>query len=379
MVSAMEKKYVNKGAFMTGLNEMIVVDEENVDSVEDAALRESIRSQLAVHLPVDPDKVLLRVECVGICGSDVHYFHEGQCGTFFLDAGRDIPYMLGHEAAGTVVEVGANVKHLKVGDRVCCEPGKACGKCEFCKMGRYNLCRDVIFWATPPVQGCYMRYVEFYADLCYKLPETMSCKAGAMIEPFATALFATETGEVSTGDSVLIMGSGCQGLMALLACKAKGAENIILCDLEDARLEKAMELGATAVINNGKISEEDFYRRVRELTDGGARVVIEAIGNKTTIRQAGELARRGGVVVLLGMPPEDVIPFNINAIMDNEVQIRPIFRYRNIFERCVEYAGTSCPVEKVISHEYKLDDIQRGFEDAIHRKNEVVKAAIIID
>ena len=375
----MEKKYLNKGAFMTDLNRMIVVDENTVDSVEDAELRASMKSQLEVHLPVDPDKVLLRIECVGICGSDVHYFHEGQCGTFFLNKERDIPYMLGHEAAGVVVEVGANVKNLKVGDRVCCEPGKACGKCEFCKMGRYNLCRDVIFWATPPVQGCYMRYVEFYADLCYKLPENMTTEAGAMIEPFATALFATETGEVGKGDTVLIMGSGCQGLMALLACKAKGAANVILCDLEDNRLARAMELGATAVINNGKVSEEEFYRQVRELTDGGPRVVIEAIGNKTTIRQAGELARRGGVVVLLGMPPENVIPFNINAVMDNEVQIRPIFRYRHIFERCVDYVSTSCPVEKVISHEYQLDDIQQAFEDAINKKNEVVKAAVIID
>ncbi len=106
--------------------------------------------------------------------------------------------------------------------------------------------------------------------------------------------------------------------------------------------------------------------------------MIEAIGNAVTIRQAGELARRGGVVVLLGMPPEDVIPFNINAIMDNEVQIRPIFRYRYIFPECIKAASTSCPIEKVISDEYELDDIQTAFEDSISRKNEVVKAAVRI-
>ncbi|MDO5459484.1 MAG: zinc-binding dehydrogenase, partial [Eubacteriales bacterium] len=114
------------------------------------------------------------------------------------------------------------------------------------------------------------------------------------------------------------------------------------------------------------------------LTDGGPRVVIEAIGNAVTIRQAGELARRGGVVVLLGMPPEDVIPFNINAIMDNEVQIRPIFRYRYIFPECIKAASTSCPIERVISDEYELDDIQTAFEDSVSRKNEVVKAAVRI-
>ncbi len=105
----MEKKYWNKGAFMTGLNTMIVADEQRLDEIADPVIREAVRKQLEVKLPVHPDKVLIKMECVGVCGSDVHYFHEGQCGTFFLDPGRDIPYMLGHEAAGTVVEVGANV------------------------------------------------------------------------------------------------------------------------------------------------------------------------------------------------------------------------------------------------------------------------------
>ena len=268
----MEKKYWNKGAFMTDLNRMIVADERHLDQIEDPALREAIGRQLEVHLPVHPDKILLKIECVGVCGSDVHYFHEGQCGTFFLDKARDIPYMLGHEAAGVVVEVGANVKNLRIGDRVCCEPGKACGKCEMCRAGKYNLCRDVIFWATPPVQGCYMRYVEFYADLCFKIPDSMSIEAGAMIEPFATAMFAAQTAEVKSGDSVFIMGSGCIGLMTLLVCRHMGAEKVILCDLEDIRLEKAMELGASAVINNGKCPEDAFYEEVRRLTDGGPRV-----------------------------------------------------------------------------------------------------------
>ena len=375
----MEKKYINKGAFMTGLNRMIVADEAHPETISDPELRNAVMDKLAVRLPVAPDSVLIRIEYVGVCGSDVHYFHEGQCGTFFLKEERDIPYMLGHEAAGTVVETGSEVTNLKPGDKVCCEPGIPCGKCEFCLSGKYNLCRDIIFWATPPVQGCYMRYVEFPAKLCYKLPDSMDTKAGAMVEPFATAMFAVDTAEISPDKSVFIMGSGCIGLMTLLACRAGGVKKIMLCDLEDFRLERAMELGASGVVNNGKLSEEEFYRQVREFTDGGPDIVIEAIGNATTIRQAGELARRGGVVVLLGMPPEDVIPFNINAIMDNEVQVRPIFRYRHIFPRCVETASTNAPIQDVISDEYTLDDIQKAFEDSITRKNEVIKAVIRVD
>ena len=200
-----------------------------------------------------------------------------------------------------------------------------------------------------------------------------------MIEPFATAISAVKTAEVCQDDSVLILGSGCQGLLALLACKARGAKNVILCDLEDIRLEKALELGATSVINNGKMTEQEFYQKVNELTDGGPNKVIEAIGNAATIRQAGELAKRGGVIVLLGMPPENIIPFNINAVMDNEVQVRPIFRYRYVFPECIEAAESNCPVEKVISHKYSLDNIQQAFDDSIYRKNEVVKAVVVID
>ena len=127
-----------------------------------------------------------------------------------------------------------------------------------------------------------------------------------------------------------------------------------------------------------RTDKEEFDRKVNELTDGGPGIIIEAIGNATTIRQAGELARRGGVIVLLGMPPENIIPFNINAIMDNEVQVRPIFRYRHIFPRCIKAASTDCPIEKVVSDEYSLDDIQKAFDDSISRKNEVVKAAVVI-
>ncbi len=375
----MGKKYMNKGAFMTTLNRMIVADEAHPEAIADPELRKAVMDKLAVHLPVAPDKVLIRIEYVGVCGSDVHYFHEGQCGVFYLDEKRDIPYMLGHEAAGTIVEVGSAVKNLKVGDRVCCEPGKPCGKCEFCLSGKYNLCRDIIFWATPPVQGCYMRYVEFYADLCFKLPDSMSTRAGAMIEPFANAMNATDTAEVSPDDSVFIMGSGCMGLMTLLACRARGARKVFLCDLQDNRLARAMELGAAGVLNNGKMSEEEFYRKVRALTDGGPNKVIEAIGNATTIRQTAELARRGGTVVLLGTPPEEVIPFNIHAIMDNEIHIRPIFRYRHIFPRCVETASANAPIEEVISDEYTLDNIQKAFDDSVTRKNEVIKAVIRLD
>lgn len=184
----------NRAAYMVGLNKM--------------EIRET---------PVPEPKageVLVKIEYVGICGSDVHYFKDGRCGDFVVDG----ELMLGHEAGGVVEKLGEGVTDLKVGDKVALEPGITCGHCEFCKSGRYNLCPDVVFLATPPVQGCNEDYITFPADMCFKLPEGMSTKEGALIEPFAVGLHAAHQGKVGMGDQCIILGSGCIGLMTLLAC-----------------------------------------------------------------------------------------------------------------------------------------------------------------
>ena len=371
----MSKKYINRGAFMTEVDKMVVVDETNVDEiVKDPVLAERMKAQLEVK-PIRPDQVLIQVECVGVCGSDVHYFHDGRCGTFLVDKERDIPFMLGHECSGTVVEVGEAVTNVKVGDRVCCEPSITCGKCDFCKSGHYNLCESVEFWATPPIQGCYMKYVPFQADLCYVLPENMNAVQGALIEPFATGMYAAEKGQVTVGHTVAILGSGCIGLMTMLSCKARGASKIIVCDLEDIRLEKAKELGADYVING---RNENAVEKIKELTGGkGPDIVFETAGSKFTIAQTAHIARRGGLIVLVGMSAEEEITFNFGQVMAKELEIRSLFRYVNMFPKSVATVASGlAPVEKVATHVYDLDQIQQAFEDSVNKKNEVVKAVI---
>ena len=371
-----EKKYLNKGAFMTEIGKMVVVDENNIEQiVKDPAMQQAMRKQLEVSLPVAEDCVLIQVEYVGVCGSDVHYFHDGACGTFKVREDRDIPFMLGHECAGMVVEVGSKVTHLKKGDRVCCEPNVTCGKCEYCKSGKYNLCNEVVFWATPPVQGCYMKYVPFKADLCYRLPEHVSSRAGALIEPFATGMYAAQKAEITAGSTAVILGSGCIGLMTMLACKARGAGKIIVCDLEDIRLEKARELGADYVINS---RNEDPLAKISELTGGkGPDVVFETAGSRFTIAQTAHIAKRGGRIVLVGMSAEEEMTFNFGQIMAKELEIRSLFRYVNLFPASVAVVESGlAEIEKVATHDYDLEDIQQAFEDSVNKKNEVVKAVI---
>ena len=191
------------------------------------------------------DEVLVKLEYVGICGSDMHYYETGAIGNFIVKP----PFVLGHEPGGTVVEVGENVKHLKVGDRVALEPGKTCGHCEFCRQGKYNLCPDVIFFATPPVDGVFQEYVAHEADLCFKLPDNVSTMEGALIEPLAVGFHAANQGGAHIGQTAVVMGAGCIGLVSMMALKAEGVSTVYVVDIMENRLKKAMELRADGVIN----------------------------------------------------------------------------------------------------------------------------------
>ena len=163
-----------------------------------------------------PGEVLIKLEYVGICGSDVHYFEHGRIGDFIVEE----PLILGHECSGVVEELGADVSGLKIGDRVVPEPGYACNKCEYCKSGRYNLCEKMTFMATPPVDGAFCEYIVYPADMTFRLPDNVSLMEGALIEPLAIGIYAAQRGKVFPGARVLVQGAGCIGLVTLLACRA---------------------------------------------------------------------------------------------------------------------------------------------------------------
>ena len=344
---------MQKGAFMRGIDKMIIKE---------------------IPVPeIGKKEVLVSLEYVGICGSDVHYFHNGCCGSYKVDLSED--YMLGHECAGTIVKVGEEVEKLKVGDRVALEPGITCGECEQCKSGHYNLCPDVVFLATPPVQGCNEEYIAFPENMCFKLPDNVSTKEGALIEPLSVGFYASEQGGVKTGDTVVILGSGCIGLVTLLACKAHGAGKIIVADLVEARLQKALEIGATEVINSGK---EDALKKIEELTNGrGADVVFETAGSPVTIAQTPCIVRRGGVITLVGISAKEEINYNFAQIMDKEATIKSVFRYRNIYPKAIAaVSGGAINVKGIVTHEFDLDHIQEAYDEAVNNKTDLVKAVI---
>ncbi|MDD2957345.1 MAG: NAD(P)-dependent alcohol dehydrogenase [Lachnospiraceae bacterium] len=323
-------------------------------------------------VPVPGEKeVLVKVENVGICGSDLHYYESGRIGDFIVKT----PFVLGHEAAGTVVETGKGVTNLKVGDRVALEPGKTCGECEFCKAGKYNLCKDVIFFATPPVDGVFQEYVAHEAALCFKLPDSMDTVEGALIEPLAVGMHAARQGNGGMGQTAVVTGAGCIGLVTLLSLKAMGVSKVYVVDVLQKRLDKALELGADGVIN-GK--EEDAVAKIMELTgQKGCDLGIETAGNLITSAQLIRMAKKGSTIVFVGYSASGEVTLPMGMALDKELNFKTVFRYRNIYPMAIEaVASGRIPIKKIVTDFFELDNIQDALQACVKNKAEIVKGVI---
>lgn len=330
-----------------------------------------IRMQEVPVPGIGPDDVLVKVMAVGVCGSDVHYYTRGRIGRYVV---RE-PLILGHECAGEVVKAGENVRGVTIGDRVAIEPGIPCRRCHFCKSGRYNLCPDVVFMATPPIDGAFAEYVASACDFVYKLPESMTFAEGALIEPLAVGLHAAKRGQVVPGETVVILGAGTIGLMVLQAVRAYGATRIIAVDLEDNRLELAEKLGATATINaKGK----DVPREIGALCGpDGVDMVVEAAGATKTIQLSTRLVRRGGRIVWIGLPGETEIPLDVSEVIDKEADIRGVFRYANVYSQAIRLITKGIiDVAALLTHSFTLDQVEEALNVAHTRSDGAIKVIV---
>jgi L-iditol 2-dehydrogenase len=323
---------------------------------------------------VKPGYVLVKLDYVGICGSDMHLFRHGFIGESYVTE----PMVLGHEPAGTVAEVGEGVTDLKVGDRVAVEPGIPDWTCDFCKSGRYNLCPNVYFYASlPVVEGCFAEYIAHPANLCYKLPDNVSTLEGALMEPMAVGMHAAIQSGIKVGSKAVVIGAGCIGLVTMLAIKSMGVREIIVVDIVKNRLERALELGASEIVD---ASACDPVQRVLELTGGGAEYVFETAGTETTIFQTGKMVGRGGTITLIGYTSDGTAKMNVNWIIDNEVTIKTVFRYRNIYPTIIEAVSKGMiPLKEIASDIYDFSDIQRAMDHSIDNKDKVTKCVVRIN
>ncbi|OJJ48067.1 hypothetical protein ASPZODRAFT_14220 [Penicilliopsis zonata CBS 506.65] len=271
-----------------------------------------------------PHDVLVTVKYTGICGSDVHYWEHGAIGQFVV---KD-PMVLGHESSGIVSKVGSEVTSLKVGDRVAMEPGVPCRRCEPCKAGKYNLCINMVFAATPPIDGTLAKYYVLPEDFCYKLPETISLQEGALMEPLGVAVHIVRQADVRPGQSVVVFGAGPVGLLCCAVARAFGASKVIAVDIQPLRLEFAKNYAATSIFAPSAVpATENAARLIKENGLGpGADVAIDASGAEPSVHTGIHVLRTGGTYVQGGMGKNE-IQFPIMAACTKELNVKGSFRY----------------------------------------------------
>jgi L-iditol 2-dehydrogenase len=320
-----------------------------------------------------PNEVLVKLEYVGVCGSDLHCYENGKIGDFIVKT----PVVLGHEPGGVIVELGSGVTSLKIGDRVALEPGKTCGHCEFCRTGRYNLCPDVIFFATPPVDGVFQEYAAHEAALCFKLPENVSTMEGALIEPLAVGFHAAITGGAKIGQTALVTGAGCIGLVSMLALKAQGITRVYITDVVNKRLEKAKALGAFEIIN---ATEKDVLKVIAEKENGaGLDIVIETTGTDTAAAQGIGALKKGGTLVFVGYSKNGSMTLPMGKALDKELTMKTIFRYRHIYPLAIDAVACGLvDLKNIVTNVFDFDDIQNAMDQSVHNKAEIVKSVIKI-
>ncbi len=312
-----------------------------------------------------PRDVLVAMGACGVCGSDIHFMENGRIGDFIVEE----PLVLGHEAAGEVVRVGPEVKTLRPGDRVAIEPGIPCGHCEYCHGGRYNLCEDVVFLSAPPYDGFFQEYVVVPEDFAYRLPEGMSTEAGATVEPLAVGLHAVNLAGLGSGDHVVVLGAGPIGLLATAAARARGATDITTVDVVERRLEFALGMGATRVLN---AAEADVAAEL----GNSAHIVLDCATVDETLNEAFDIVRPGGCIAWVGMAAELVtVPFQ--RFQAKELRLTGVFRYANCFRPAVELiASGQVDTAPLVTDRFEFPQVEEAIKFAAANRRSALKTMV---
>jgi len=316
-----------------------------------------------------PYEVRIKMHTVGICGSDVHYYQHGAIGPFVV---RE-PMVLGHEASGTIIEVGKRVKHLKIGDRVCMEPGIPDPNGKATRLGMYNLDPAVRFWATPPVHGCLRETVVHPGMFVFKLPENVGFDDGALVEPLAVGLHAAQKAHIRPGDLALVIGAGTIGLVTAMAAMAGGCSKVIITDIVQEKLDLASQLGMISV----NVTRENVNEIVSKVSHSwGTDIVFEASGSESAISKVFEPLCPGGRIVFVGMPTHPV-PIDIVLAQLKEARIDTIFRYAHVYPRALMLLESGkVNLNPLVTDRYTFEESVKAFEYAANPKPSSVKVVI---
>ncbi|MBL7076917.1 MAG: alcohol dehydrogenase catalytic domain-containing protein [Kiritimatiellae bacterium] len=321
---------------------------------------------------VNGDDVLIRMQRVGVCGSDVHYYQTGQIGSQVVE----YPFAVGHEGAGVVEAIGADVTNVKAGDRIAVEPAMSCGECDQCMSGRPHTCRTLRFLGCPrQAEGCLSEFIVMPEACCFKVTDKTTLDEAALSEPLAIGVYAVKQSIPMQGAKVGILGSGCIGLSVLLPARAQGAEAVYVTDKIDSRLELAKEAGA---VWGGNPDTEDVVASIKELEPGGLDVVFECCGEQEALDQAIDMLKPGGKLMLIGIPPTaERVTFKIDELRHKEICIQNIRRQCHCVQPALDMMDRGdFDVTVMGTHRFPFEQTQAAFDLAASYEDGVLKAMI---
>ena len=340
-----------------------------------AAFLTAIR-ELEIREVPDPkiqaaDEVLLRIDTVGICGSDVHYYNEGNIGSLVVE----YPCMTGHECGGTVAEVGGGVTGLKVGDRVAVDPLITCGKCDQCVIGRRHTCRNQRFLACPgQAPGAIAELLVMPQDCCYVIPDSVSFEEAALCEPLAIGVYAHALSGMAPAHTAAILGSGSIGLCVLAAIRAAADSPVYMTDLLAERVAFAKNYGANWA---GNPEKEDIVAAILEHQPKGLDIVFECAGEQDTIDQAVDLLKPGGRLMLVGIPETPRISVVIDVARRHELTIQNVRRQNECVQPAIDLiASGRIDVKPLATHRFTLDQTKEAFDLVLGYSDGVIKAMV---
>ncbi|MFA5864731.1 MAG: NAD(P)-dependent alcohol dehydrogenase [Phycisphaerae bacterium] len=319
-----------------------------------------------------PEDVLIRIDTVGVCGSDVHYYTTGRIGSQVVQ----YPYSVGHECAGTILEIGAKVKHLKIGDRVAVEPAMSCGSCDQCLQGRHHTCRKLRFLGCPgQADGSLKEYFLMPAECCFPIPNSMTLVQATLVEPLSIGIYAQRLAQIYSGAKIAILGAGPIGLSVLLAVRAEteSCTNYVT-DLIDARLEVAKKCGADWT---GVPTRQDIVADILQREPLALDFVFECAGQQETIDQGIKLLKPGGTLLLIGIPEINRISFDIDTLRRREIKIQNVRRQNGCVKTAIDLiADGKINADQMVTHHFSMDETQKAFDLVADYRDGVVKALI---
>ena len=320
---------------------------------------------------VNPNDVLLKIEYVGVCGSDVHYYETGRIGSQIVQ----YPYSVGHECTATIVDTGSNVTGLEKGEPVVIEPAVSCWGCDQCKAGRPHTCRNLKFLGCPgQMEGCLSEYLVMPSECCFPTKDRITLQQGALCEPFAIGLYAVQQSGLCSGQTALILGAGPIGLSCLAAARSQAASKVFVTEKIPERVRIAQDAGAAWA---GNPDNQDVVKEICSLEPERIDIAYECAGQQETIDQAIEVLKPGGTLMLIGIPREERVSFRPDLIRRKEISIINVRRQNHCTAKAIDLiADKKVDLDFMITHSFNFDQSKEAFDLVSSYKDGVVKALV---